>query len=87
MGSMEDRWRRRQTEAQPAPPPPAAYQVDNGQFTEEQRAEAYRVESMQQMQRQTKAIESIRGYVAIWFWLTIVGAVIIAIATSSASQF
>ena len=35
------------------------------------------------LQRQTKAIESIRSYVAIWFWLTIVGAVLFAIAINN----
>lgn len=37
--------------------------VDNSQFTEEQRTEAYRAEHMAQVIRQTKALESIRGLV------------------------
>lgn len=49
--------------------------IDNGQFTEEQRAEAYRLESMQQMQRQTKALESIRGILVFFLIIFIVGCV------------
>jgi hypothetical protein len=58
----------------------------NSQFGEEQRAEVYWFESMQQLQRQTKAIESIRSYVAVWFWLTIIGAVLLVILSAQASR-
>lgn len=50
--------------------------VDNSQFTEEQRAEAYRVESMQQMLKQTKALESIRTIMVIFTVLFVVGVVL-----------
>jgi hypothetical protein len=59
--------------------------MNNTQFTEEQRTEAYRVESMHQMMRQTKAVETVRTYVAIWFWLSVIGAVLAVIAVASAS--
>lgn len=47
--------------------------VDNSQFTEEQRVEAYRVESMQHLARQTKALESIR---AVLLATAIIGAIV-----------
>jgi hypothetical protein len=59
--------------------------IDNSQFTEEARAEAYRVESMQQLVRQTKAIETIKTYVGIWFWLTVVGLVMLMVGMASSS--
>lgn len=49
--------------------------IDNSQFTEEQRVEAYRVESIQQMRRQTQALETIRTVLVIFTVLFLVGAV------------
>jgi hypothetical protein len=43
---------------------------DNSQFTEDQRAEAYRVESMQLLLRQTTAIEAIRSIMVFWAVMT-----------------
>lgn len=60
-------------------------QVDNSQFSEEQRAEVYRVESMQQMQRQTKALESIRSIMIVFTVLFIVGAALWLFVVLSAS--
>src|SRR4051794_39250770 len=70
------------TEPEPIPP---TSRPDNSQFGEEARAEAYRIESMQQLHRQSKAIESIRSYVAIWFWLTIIGGVLLMVLSTQAS--
>jgi hypothetical protein len=89
MGSMEDRFRRRQGQAQGSSEPlpwPSGWQtpvLDNSQLPEEQKLEAWRQFHAANLQRQTKAIESIRTYVAIWFWLTIAGAVLFAIAVNS----
>jgi hypothetical protein len=91
MGSMEDRFRRRHGQApgESEPPPwPSGGQsptLDNSQFGEEQKLEAWRQMHAGHLQRQTKAIESIRNYVAIWFWLTIAGAVLLAISINSSS--
>jgi hypothetical protein len=41
---------------------------------------------MQQLPRQSKAIESIRTYVAIWFWLTIIGGVLLMTLSTQASR-
>jgi hypothetical protein len=60
--------------------------MDNSQFTEEHKLEAWRTLHAGHLDRQTKAIESIKNYVAIWFWLTIVGAVALVLA-NSASRF
>jgi hypothetical protein len=49
--------------------------VDNSQFTEEQRTEAYRREHMGQVIRQTKALESIRGIMITFTVLFVIGAV------------
>jgi len=46
---------------------------DHSQFTEEQKAEAYRIESMQWLIRQTKAVETIRTIMVIWAVLTVIG--------------
>jgi hypothetical protein len=61
--------------------------IDNSQFTEEERAEAYRQAHMEQVIRQTKALESIRSYVG---WLSaivvigiLVSAVVALVANSS----
>lgn len=89
MGSMEDRFRRRQGEAQGSSEPlawPSGWQapaLDNSRLTEDQKLEAWRQLHAVHLQRQTKAIESIRSYVAIWFWLTFVGAVLWGIAINN----
>ena len=59
---------------------------NNSQFTEEQKLEAWRQLHASHLERQTRAIESIRTYVLVWFWLSIVGAVLIAAAVSQASS-
>jgi hypothetical protein len=88
VANLEERWNRRYAQSErPEPeaiPPMSA--PDNGQFGEEERAEAYRFQSMQQLQRQTKAIESIRSHVAVWFWLTIIGGVLLVILSAYASR-
>ena len=60
--------------------------IDNSQFTEEQRAEAYRVESMLQMQRQTKALESIRGIMLFFTALFVLGVAVYVLMTLSATS-
>jgi hypothetical protein len=49
----------------------------------EQNTEAWRKFHAEQLERQGKAIESIRTYVAIWFWLSIASAVLIFFAAST----
>ncbi len=51
--------------------------MDRNGFSPEQNSEAWRKFHAEQLERQGKAIESIRTYVAIWFWLSIVGAVLL----------
>jgi hypothetical protein len=93
MGSMEDRWKLRQGQthghSEPVAPPSGMERPvwDNRQFTEEQKLEAWRQLHAGHLQRQSKAIESIRTYVAIWFWLSIAGAVLVAVAVSNASPY
>jgi hypothetical protein len=38
------------------------YRPDNSQFTEEQRTEAFRMEVMHQLHKQTEHLSKIRGY-------------------------
>lgn len=60
--------------------------IDNTQFTEEERTEAYRREHMAQVIRQTKALESIRTIMVVFTVLFIVGVVFWAVvAVGSAS--
>lgn len=61
-------------------------QVDNSQFSEEQRAEAYRVESMQQLTQQTKELRTIRGIAVVFLVLTAIGVVMWLVALFSAGQ-
>jgi hypothetical protein len=49
--------------------------VDNAQFTEDQRAEAFRLEHAGHLQRQTKALESIRTYVGVLLAVVILGVI------------
>ncbi len=60
--------------------------MNDAQFTEEQKLEAWRHLHAGHLQRQTTAIEQIRNYVTIWFWLTIAGAVLIVLASFSAAS-
>lgn len=84
MGTMENRWKRRQGEAAPPEPPPPP---DVSHLTEEQRLEAWQRLHANHLERQTKAVESIRTYVAVWFWLTIAGAVLVAVSINSSSYY
>lgn len=61
-------------------------QTDHSQFSEEQRAEAYRVESMQQLIRQTKAVETIRTIAVVFLVLTALGVVMWLVSAFSAGQ-
>jgi hypothetical protein len=62
--------------------------IDNSQFTEEQRAEAYRREHMAQVIRQTKALESIRSILVAFTVLFVVGVVIwIALVLAGTSRY
>lgn len=56
----------------------------NGQFTEEQKAEAYRVESMQQLMEQTSSLRSIRTAMTFFVILTIINIVLGLFAVASA---
>lgn len=58
--------------------------MQNGQFTEEQRAEAYRVESMQQMMQQTSALQSIRSSMTFFVVLTIINLIVGLFALAAA---
>jgi hypothetical protein len=60
--------------------------VDNSQFTEEQRTEAYRTESMEQMVRQTRALESIRSILTFFTVIFVIGAVIFIMMSVAAAQ-
>ncbi|HET6914864.1 MAG TPA: hypothetical protein VFH56_02125 [Acidimicrobiales bacterium] len=60
--------------------------IDNSQFTEEQRAEAYRVESMRHMERQTQALESIRGIMLFFTALFVIGVAVYVLMTLSAAN-
>lgn len=61
-------------------------QVDNSQFSEEQRAEAYRQESMHQLTRQTKALETIRAIAVTMIVLVGIGVVLWIVALFSGGQ-
>jgi hypothetical protein len=60
--------------------------VDNSQFTEEQRTEAYRREHMAQVIRQTKALESIRSIMVVFTILFVVGVVMWIAMVASTSH-
>ena len=60
--------------------------VDNSQFSEEQRAEAYRVESMRQLMQQTKELRTIRGIAVVFLVLAALGVVLWLVALISAGQ-
>lgn len=60
--------------------------ADNSQFSEEQRSEAYRIESMQQFVRQTKALETIRGIAVVFMVLTALGVVMWLVSLFTAGQ-
>jgi hypothetical protein len=60
--------------------------MDNTQFTEEQQLEAWRHLHAGHLNRQTRAIEQIRNYVTIWFWLSVAGAVLFVLASASAAS-
>lgn len=62
--------------------------IDNSQFTEEQRTEAYRREHMAQVIRQTKALESIRTIMLTFTVLFVLGVVIwIALVVAGTSHY
>lgn len=54
--------------------------VDNSQFSEIQRTEAFRTEAMQQLIRQTKATEATQGYVG---WLLAITVFLVLVNTVS----
>ncbi len=60
--------------------------MDNTQFSEDQKLEAWRHMHAGHLERQTRAIEQIRNYVTIWFWLTIAGALLFVIASAEAAS-
>lgn len=55
--------------------------MDDSNLTQEQREELFREFHGQQLRLQTKRLEQIHNYVAIWFWLTVVGVVLIVLMT------
>ena len=73
---------RNETESQGEP----MQSVDNSQFSEEQRAEAYRVESMRQLVQQTKELRTIRQIAVVFLVLTAIGAVLWIVSLASAGQ-
>lgn len=60
--------------------------VDNSQFTEEQRTEAYRREHIALAIRQAKAVETIRTVVVIWAVLTLVGVLAVILEMAAATR-
>jgi hypothetical protein len=56
--------------------------MDRDDFSPEENTAAWRKFHALQLERQGKAVESIRTYVAIWFWLSIVGAVLLVASAS-----
>lgn len=60
--------------------------MDHTIFTEEEKAEAYRVESMQQMMQQTQSLKSIRSAMTFFVILTIINLVIGGAALAAASR-
>jgi hypothetical protein len=57
--------------------------MNRDDYSPEQNTEVWRKFHAAQLERQGKAIESIRTYVAIWFWLSIVGGVLVVMAAST----
>lgn len=56
--------------------------MDRSHMTEDEKTEEWRQVHSKHLERQSNAIESIRTYVAVWFWLTMVGGfVIVALST------
>ncbi len=55
----------------PVPPP-----IDNSQFTEEERTEAFRREVMYNLVKQTKSLDSIRSILMFFTILFVVGVVL-----------
>jgi hypothetical protein len=55
-------------------------------MTQEQREEAFREFHADQLRQQTKHLHTIQAILSTWLVLTIIGAVIIAIAMASASS-
>ena len=60
---------------------------DNSQFTEEQRTEAYRMESIQLLMRQTNAVETIRTIMVVWVILTVLGGLLLMAASAGSSGY
>lgn len=58
--------------------------MDNTQFNEKQKLEAWRHVHAGHLERQTQSIEQIRNYVATWFRLSVAGAVLFVLASASA---
>jgi hypothetical protein len=63
--------------------------IDNSQFTEEQRSEAFRLEVMQQLRLQTKALGTIRTIMVLFTVLFCIGVVawLFVVAQSNPSGF
>jgi hypothetical protein len=51
---------------------------DNSRFTE---AEAFRLDHVRHLERQTQAIKSIKNYVAIRFWCSVAAALLFLISS------
>lgn len=60
--------------------------IDNSQYTEEQRTEAYRIESLNEARRQTALLQTIRSimtFFAVVLVLAIIGWIVLAAASAS----
>jgi hypothetical protein len=57
--------------------------IDNSQFTEEQRTEAFRVEVMRHMESQTKALDTIRTILVLFTVLFCIGVLISVIVSAN----
>lgn len=60
--------------------------TDNSQYTDAQLTDVYRREHMAHLERQTKALESIRGIMLFFTILFVLGVVIWVLVTLSASS-
>lgn len=59
---------------------------DNRVMTEQERAEAFRAFHAEHLRKQTRFQEQIRNYVAIWFWLSVAGALVLVVAMTLSSS-
>ena len=57
------------------------------QLTSEQRWEEWRGLVARELERQVRATQAIRTYIAVWFWLSVVGAVLLVVTVMEDSGY